>query len=270
MSPTFDIAIVGLGLSAPDHLTPECARTLRECREILYLDTGVATRALLGGLGPPVVSLYEESYAEGHIRTDAYAHMAVRVIEAALDHAPVGFAIQGHPGVGVYPPVLVRDMADRLGLRVRMLPGISSLDAVFAALGLDPFVQGLQAYEASDLLLRRRPLQADVPLLLWQVGTVETRLYTARRSRPRRFARLVAYLLQTWPAEHEIVAFHGSPHPLAPDEILSFPLGRLAEQAERLHPGMTLLIPPLSLRPICDPELLALLDDPAHLARITR
>jgi precorrin-3B methylase len=266
----FDIALAGLGISAPDHVTPEAERALRSCREILFLDTGVATRAFLERLAPRVTPLFEESYAEEALRLDAYAHMAVRVVEAALDHGPVGFALQGHPTVGLYAPALVRDVAGLLGLRVAVFPGISSIDALFAALGIDPFVQGLQAFEATDLLLRARPLRPEVPLLVWQAGSVESRLHTARPNRPERFARLVAHLLRTHPPGHEVVIFFASPHPLLPDDVHRVPLARLAEHADRLHAGATLLVPPVAERPIHDADLLAKLDDPAHLRRITR
>ena len=53
-----------------------------------------------------------------------------------------------------------------------MLAGVSSLDTMFIDLDLDPAYDGLQMYEATDLLVKQRPLQPDVPCLLWQVGAV--------------------------------------------------------------------------------------------------
>ena len=126
--------------------------------------------------------------------------MAIRVVEAALDHPPVTFAIHGHPLIAVHPPFLVLEMANALGLRVEVLPGISAIDTLLADLRIDPVVHGVQMYEATDLLLRRRPLQNDVPAIIWQVGTLETGLHSQRVSRPERFARFLAHLRQYYPA----------------------------------------------------------------------
>ncbi len=264
-----DVNIVGLGMRLPDHATSETERVIAACNEVLFVDTGIATAAWLRGLCPRVTDLYAASYHERGERLDAYHAMVARTLDAALDHAPIAFAMQGHPLVYAYAPALLRDLAPLLGLSVSTLPGISSMDCLFADLGLDPCTEGLQLYEATDVLLRARPLQPDVPLLLWQVGTVESRLHTAHTSRPERFFRLRDHLLRYYPAHHEVLAYFAAPFPLFPPRIDRFPLGSLAEQAPTLHPGVTLLVPAIGQRPVSDLDLLAQVDDPAHLARLT-
>lgn len=95
-----EINIVGLGVLNVDQITRETERAIRASKEVLYVDTGVATRPFLETLCPKVTSLYEICYeAVGH-RLDAYHRMAALVMEAALDHSPVVFAMHGHPIVG--------------------------------------------------------------------------------------------------------------------------------------------------------------------------
>lgn len=265
-----DLYIVGLGVANVDHVTREAESAIRQSREVLYLDTGVATQRFLEQRCARVTSLYEESYREEDLRLNAYRHMAARVIDAALDHAPVTLAIHGHPVVAVYAPFLILDMAELLGLTVRILPGISAMDCVFAELKIDPCVHGLQMYEATDLLLRGRPLQADVPALIWQIGNLETRLHTSRVSKPERFDRFVNYLLRFYPVGHNVVAIYVAPHPLMPSTIRQFPLGKLREHAEHLHAGFTLYIPAVAERAIEDIDLLRKIDSPEHLRDITR
>lgn len=265
-----DITIVGLGIRLPDQVTRETEQALRRCNEVLFVDTSIAARPWLESLCPRVTDLYAESYREKGGRVDAYHHMAARTLQAALEHGPVAFAMQGHPLVYAYAPALIRDLAPLLGLQVATLPGISSMDCLFADLGLDPCTEGLQLYEATDLLLRRRPLQPDVPLLVWQVGTVETRLHSEHTSRPERFVRFRDHLLRTYPPHHEIVAYFAAPFPLFPPRLERFALADLPAHAAGLHPGVTLYVPPVGTRPIQDVELQALVDDPDHLARITR
>ena len=156
-----------------------------------------------------------------------------------------------------------------LDLEVQVMPGVSAMDCLFAELMVDPCVSGLQMYEATEMLLRRRPLQPDVPALIWQIGCVETTLHTMRRSKPERFERLQSHLLQFYPAEHTVTAFHSTPHPLARSTSLRFSLGEMCAQAHALHAGFTLFIPPAHARPIKDRELLDRMNDVKHLRRIT-
>jgi precorrin-2 methylase len=265
-----DIHIVGLGVNSIHQLTREAGQAIRASNEVLYLDTGVATRRYLAERCDRVTSLFELSYREGDHRLNAYYHMAATVIDAALDHAPVTFAVHGHPTIAVYAPFLVADMAKVLGLTVDIQAGVSAMDTVFAALKVDPCIDGMQMYEATDLLLRRRPLQADVPALIWQIGSLETRLYTSRKSRPERFDRFVRHLSDYYPPEHRVTAVYTPPHPLLPPTMYRLELARLRDYADRIHAGFSLFIPALAQRAIQDPELAVLVDDPGHLETITR
>lgn len=264
-----DLWIVGLGIREVDQVTRETERVLRSVNEVLFVDTGIATQPFLETLCPRVSSLYQTSYSELGHRVGAYRAMAVAVIEAALERPPVAFAMQGHPLVGAYAPFLMRDMADVLGLSVEVLPGVSSVACLLADLWLDPMVTGLQMLEATDLLLRRRTLQSDLPALIWQAGTVETRLHSARVSRPERFHRLVAHLLQFYPRTHPVTIAYASPHRLVPEQRETVPLEALPDHAPAIHPGATLFLPATHRRPIQDARLLRDLDDPAHLRAIT-
>lgn len=264
-----DIHILGLGVLNIDQITPQTERAIRRSNEVLYVDTGIATRSYLEGLCPRVTSLFETSYRDTGPRLNAYHHMAARVLEAALDHPPVTFAMHGHPIVGAYAPFLIRDMAGLLGLETAVLPGVSAMDCLFAELMVDPCVSGMQMYEATDLLLRRRPLQPDVPALIWQIGCVETSLHSMRVSKPVRFERLRSHLLQFYLAGHVVSAVYSAPHPLMPSTVHRFALVDMCEQAHLMHTGFTLFIPPAKARPIEDLELLSQLDSVEHLGRIT-
>lgn len=264
-----DIHIVGLGVLNVDQITREAERAIRRSNEVLYVDVGIATRTHLESLCPRVTSLFETSYTETGRRLNAYHHMAARVLDAALDHPPVTFAMHGHPIVGAYAPFLIVDMAGLLDLEVCVQPGVSAMDSLFAELMVDPCVLGLQMYEATDLLLRRRPLQPDVDALIWQIGCVETSLHTLRVSKPVRFERLRAHLLRFYPPRHGVSAVYATPHPLMTSTVLRFALENICDQAHLLHAGFTLYIPSAIERPIEDHVLLGRIDNIEHLRRIT-
>src|SRR5262249_58128063 len=83
-----------------------------------------------------------------------------------------------------------------------------------------------------------------VPALLWQIGPLETCLHSQAVSLPGRFARLMAHLRQFYPARHEVVAIHCSPHPIVPARILRFALEDMGGHAAEIHGGFTLYVPP--------------------------
>lgn len=265
-----EIYIAGLGIASATQVTREVEEAMRRSREVLYLDTGAATRQYIESLCPRVTALFDESYREAGARVNAYEHIAIRVMEAALDHPPVTFAIHGHPLVAAHPPFLVLEMARALELPVQVLPGISSLDTLFADLRFDPVVHGVQMYEATDLLLRRRPLLHDVPAVIWQIGPLETALHTQRISRPERFQAFVDYLKLYYPLRHEAAAIYCSPHALLPPHILRFAIEDMGQHAEELHTGFTMYVPPSIGRTVVDRDLAAKLYDREHLRKITR
>jgi uncharacterized protein YabN with tetrapyrrole methylase and pyrophosphatase domain len=115
-----------------------------------------------------------------------------------------------------------------------MLPGVSSLDCLFADLGVDPAAAGLQTYEATDFLQRAPTLEPRAGLVLWQVGVVESRGELARA-------------LESWyPKNHDVTVYEASSYPGVPPRAESLALERL-EGAE-LTPRSTLYVPPLQPR----------------------
>lgn len=264
------IWIAGLGVQTVAHVTRQVEEAIRGSSEVLYLDVGAGTRPYLEALCPRVTSLFEESYRQDRPRVSAYEHIAIRVVEAALDHPPVTFAIHGHPLVAAHPPFLVLELARALGLHTEVLPGISAMDTLFADLRIDPVVHGVQMYEATDLLLRRRPLFNDAPAIIWQIGPLETALHSDRVSQPERFDRFVQHLRRYYPARHEVAAVYCSPHPILPPRILRFALEDMGQYAAEIHGGFTLYVPASVGRAVVDCELAAQIYDPEHLKKITR
>src|SRR5262249_34255756 len=127
----FDIYIVGTGIMPAFHLTREAEAAIRASTEVLYVDKSFGIEELLNTLCPRITDLHAASYRENEPRIDAYRKMASLVVEAALDHPPVTLALYGHPLVYSLPPFLVMAAADVLGLRVKVLPGVSALDTLF-------------------------------------------------------------------------------------------------------------------------------------------
>jgi len=263
-----DVYIVGLGTVNVDQVTREASRAISASVEVLFLDDGIATRAFLEERCGRVSDL-SEHFVVGRSRIESHHHIAARVIDAALTHMPVTLAIGGHPTHLAPATFLVRDLAGLMGLNVEVLPGISAMDQLLAELMIDPASHGLQSFEATDLLLRRRPIASDVPLMIWQVGLVGTHLHTQGPRRPEAFEPLTRHLLRFYPANHHVVAAEAASHALLNPVHVAFPLAAMPAHAALLTSRTTLYVPPIGTRPVVDARTLAgLTSDDAQVAGV--
>ena len=250
----FDIAIVGLGIVGVHQITREVEEIIRRCRHTFAVDSGFGVESYLRSICAEVTSLLP-LYEKGKSRLPTYRRMAAEVVNAAISKPPVCFASYGHPLVYCYPATLIQRAAKLLDLRVEIFPGISALDTLLVDLGIDFAADGLQIYEATDLLLRRRPLQNDVPCVLWQADAFGDPTHTTDRRAAEQFQRLQDYLLEFYRPEHPITLVVSKTFPLLQSLVETYRLGALAAELERGPQAGTLYIPPLGRRSIEDHQL---------------
>lgn len=253
-STPYDIAVVGLGITGVHHITREAEETLRRARRTLVADVTPGVLGHLREVSPGVTDLSGHFHSGAH-RAAIYRAVAAEVVVAALESAPVCFATYGHPKMYSYPTVLIQRAAAVLDLRVRVLPGVSFLDTLLADLGIDPGFDGLQVYEATDLLVRRRPLQNDVGCVIAQASVVGSPTEGQPADGAQRLARLQDYLLSYYPEDHDVVIVTSSTHPLLEPLLQKARLGSLAKSLAHTSYSGTIYLPPVRRRPIADQQL---------------
>jgi uncharacterized protein YabN with tetrapyrrole methylase and pyrophosphatase domain len=251
----FDIGIVGTGIVGAHQLTREAEEVIRRCRRTFVIESGYGLPAYLESLCPDVTE-FGDLYEPGRDRIHTYRRMAAEVVAAAVEEPPVCLATYGHPWVFCYPTTLITRAAPLLGLHVEVFPGVSSFDTLLVDLGIDVAPTGIQMYEATDLLLRRRPLQSDVACVIWQPTVVGDPTYHPQPYASEQFTPLQDYLLGFYPAEHEVALVTTKSFPLTRSVVQRLPLGELAAELEHAPPVATLYIPPPGDRPVEDAELL--------------
>ncbi len=251
----FDIGVVGLGIVGTHQITREVEEVLRNCRKTFVIGSGYGITEYLDELCPEVASL-AELYQPGKSRMPVYRKMAAEVIAAALEEPPVCLAAYGHPYVYCYPTTLIQYAAPLLDLHVEVFPGISAFDTLLVDLETDLAFDGVQMYEATDLLLRQRPIQDDVTCVIWQATIVGDPTYPNKPPTAKDFEPLRDYLLRFYPADHEITLVMTKTFPLLRSVVQRFPLERLAEELEAAPVVGTLYIRPTRQRPIADVDLL--------------
>jgi uncharacterized protein YabN with tetrapyrrole methylase and pyrophosphatase domain len=250
----FDIAAVGLGISGIHQVTREAEETIRRCTQTFVTDMAIGVVDHLKTLSTRVTDL-SRGYELGDHRIEIYRRMATEVVTAAMEDPPVCFATYGHPKMFCYPTTLIQRAARVLDLEVTVLPGVSSLDTLLADLGVDPGFDGLQLYEATDLVIRRRPLQSDVPAVIVQAPIVLDAYNRPGGPDIKNLELLERYLLDFYPPGHTVLNVLSKTHPLLEPLIQQIPLRRLAEALAKGSNVGTLFIPPVGHRDVADEEL---------------
>lgn len=264
------ISIIGIGTVSVMQMTREAETALRTVDALYVLHAqSLVLDYLRDRYEAPVIDL-SVAYAEEKPRRRTYHEIAQVVMEAAVEGSGrhVAYVTSGHPLVLVTPSQLILQTAKEQSVPVDIVPGVSSLDMVWADLKFDPGPDGALMFDATSLLLRRYPLIPTVPLFLWQVNSVETALYSTHKNRPERFTRLQKYLLDYYPADHVATLVHSASFPITRTEIADIKvsdLGTLAEIATSQH---ILYVPPVARQEVADQELAAGVSSVEHLHRL--
>lgn len=244
------LTVVGTGMTAISQLTREAEHCLFTADKVYYLVTDPHTETFLKQLNASAECLkrhYEPG--TGKPRLWAYQDMVEAILAPVRKGLSVCAAFYGHPGVFVYPSHEAIVQARREGHEAKMLPGISAEDMLFADLGFDPALPGLQTYEATGFVLLKPAIDTRIPLILWQLGVIGLLTPEPTPSR-KNLEALTDTLLQSYPSDHEAVVYQASAYENVAPVMHVFALCELAGQP--INALSTLYIPP-AMR--ADPDL---------------
>ncbi|MFQ6016547.1 MAG: nucleoside triphosphate pyrophosphohydrolase [Anaerolineae bacterium] len=222
------ITVVGLGPGDPQKITVEAQRILEEAKEI-YLRTRhhPAAEALPEGV---TVHSFDYLYEEKETFAEVYQAIAERLLTLVRERNEIIYAVPGHPLVGEASVQLILAGAEEWGIEVKIVPGVSFIEAVSTSLGLDP-LDGLQVIDATALAAHHYPgLNPDVPAL---VGQLYDRTLASD-------VKLI--LMNLYPDEHPVtlVRWAGTDR----EEDITIPLYELDRQ-DNIDDLTALYIPPL-------------------------
>jgi tetrapyrrole methylase family protein/MazG family protein len=224
------IIIVGLGPGDPAQLTREAWDGLTAAPEV-YLRT--ARHPAVAGLpvGMKIIS-FDDVYERERDFEAVYAAIAAEVLRLGQRAEGVVYAVPGHPLVGEASVARILNDAKAAGLSVRLIAGLSFVEPVLAALGLDA-LDGLQIADAIEVGARvHPPLNPDAPALIAQ-------LYNRALA-----ADVKLTLMNTYPDAHEIALVHAAG---TDDERVEWlPLYEL-DRRDTLGDLTVLYVPPLPI-----------------------
>jgi len=151
------LTLVGTGYGVAGQVTPEARSAMTAADRLLFLATDPGTAAWLRSLRADAESLHD-CYRPGERGVDASLAMVERILAPLADGLSVCAAFSGHPAIAMHPVHEAIRLARERGTPVRILPGVSFEDCLVADLGVDPGATGRALYEATDFVLRPRPV----------------------------------------------------------------------------------------------------------------
>ena len=253
--PTFDIALVGMGIRSVGHLTLEAVQVLAECKTGFVVsmeqeDVDAFRDALLACINngydiPPLQSL-SDAYQKERIRSENYLEAARKVIDAVSDQRPVAFLTPGHPMVLDSVSQAILEGARKQLYKVKIVNGVSCIDSILSTLQAE-LAPGIQIFEASCAMWMNTSLDPRVACLLLQTSVLGTLFPTADQDHlTQAWLRLRDYLGRFYPLDHTIFAVRTEDAFDQPSTIYSCSIASLGESPEKIPLGSSLYIPALS------------------------
>ncbi|HTX90586.1 MAG TPA: nucleoside triphosphate pyrophosphohydrolase [Anaerolineales bacterium] len=223
-----EITLLGLGPGDPTKLTREAWDTLGKAGEV-WLRT--KEHPTVAGLPVSVkIHSFDELYEKGESFEDVYTAIVDKVIELGKRPEGVVYAVPGDPFVAEATCPKIVEQARTLGLGLRVVNGVSFLEPVFAALGLDAYPR-LTLVDALELSQAHMPaLPPDKPALVAQI-----------------YSRMVAAevkmtLNAVYPDEHPVKLVHAAG---TKDELVENIQLYEIDRSERIGLLTVLYLPPL-------------------------
>jgi precorrin-6B methylase 1 len=212
------LVVIGSGIKSIAHFTLESQAHLQQADIVLYAASDPVTDMWIEQQNPNAFDLYQY-YGNDKNRIITYTQMIERIMEEVRAGKYVCALFYGHPGVFVTPSHNSIEIARREGYEAEMLPGISAEDCLFADLGVDPSIPGLQTYEATDLLLRKRPINTEINAVVWQVGCVGDVGFKFHGYGNEKLNILLDYLEEFYSPEQEVINYVASMFSMAKPKI---------------------------------------------------
>src|SRR4029077_10028904 len=200
------LVVIGSGIKAIGHFTLEAQAHIQKADIVLYAAADPVTDMWIEKQNLNSFDLYQY-YADDKSRIITYVQMVERILDEVRSSKYVCALFYGHPGVFVTPSHNAIAIARQEGYDAVMLPAVSAEDCLYADLGVDPSIPGLQIYEATDLLLRRRRLDPNVNVILFQVGCIGDMGFKFGGYANEKFEVLLDYLEEIYGPDHVVVNY---------------------------------------------------------------
>lgn len=167
--PLKGITLLGLGPGNPSSLTRQAWEILQNSEEV-YLRTRRHPVVAEFPAGLRVHS-FDELYEDGETAGELQRRIVERILELGRRPQGVLYAVPGHPFIAESSGTEIARRAQAEGLPLQVVDGMSFLEPVVSALGIDPFPQ-LSLVDALELAAAHMPsFPPSAPAIIAQIGS---------------------------------------------------------------------------------------------------
>jgi tetrapyrrole methylase family protein/MazG family protein len=223
------ITLLGLGPGGGDLLTRQAWQLLSSVNEV-YLRTKnhPAVSQLPPGLA---VHSFDALYDQAEQFEDVYQEIIAEILRLGESPGGVVYAVPGHPLIAEATGPEILRLAHEQEIQTRIVPGLSFLDSVSAALGLDLFPESTLV-DAFDIARGHAPrFPPHLPALIAQLHS-------------RQMASDVKLtLMNQYPDDHPVALVHGAG--TSEEHVEDIPL-HAVDRSERIGLLTSLYVPALS------------------------
>ncbi|OAX36330.1 tetrapyrrole methylase [Rhizopogon vinicolor AM-OR11-026] len=243
------LTIAGSGISSVSHITLGTLSYIKGSNKIFYFVCDPVIEAFIHDNSTADCFDLSVFYDNNKGRYDSYIQVCEVVLKDVRAGRDVLGVFYGHPGAFVSPSHRTIAVARQEGYEAKMLPGISAGDYMFADLEFDPALSGCNTCEATEILLRDKPLGPSVQNIIWQVGSVCVVDMEFSKSK---FHLLVDRLEKDFGPDYKVVHYIGAVLPQSTTIMDTFTIAdlRKGDIAKQFNTVLTLYIPPRDERPV--------------------
>ena len=222
------ITLLGLGPGNPEQLTREAWDLLNSSGEI-FLRT--IQHPVVSAFPPSIeVHSFDELYESEENVEEVYRQIVTQVLELGQRPRGVIYAVPGNPFVAEATVPEIARRAKQAGIPVRVIQGLSFVEPVLAALGVDLLPQ-TALVDALDLVTQHHPLfPPHAPALIAQVDTKQVA------------GELKITLMAQYPDEHPVRLVHAAG--TADERVEDLPLHEI-DRSQHIAALTALYVPPL-------------------------
>ncbi|XP_060068691.1 uncharacterized protein LOC132548816 [Ylistrum balloti] len=239
------LTIIGSGIKSVSHFTLESLSELKSANDVFFCVADPVTERFIKRLRPDALDLYV-LYDDDKKRIVTYVQMAEFGLHQARKGRHVCMVFYGHGGVFVLPSQRALHIAKKEGIPTKMLAAVSTETCLFADLAVDPSIPGLQTLEATDFLIRNRPINTDFHVVIWQVGCVGDIGFRRKGYHNDHFNILIEKLQEIYGKDYEIIHYIPAHYPIASSKVRNVALCYLLnpEEMKQVTGVSTFYIPP--------------------------
>jgi uncharacterized protein YabN with tetrapyrrole methylase and pyrophosphatase domain len=241
---TTSIYLLGSGIRGTLHFTTETVQAIKACRVVHVLHADPDVLRFVQDLGVEARDLASQYQGET-VRDDVYRKVAqVLVDSVSAAGGPVALLVHGNPFFLVSAAEYTLELAEARGLRVSVVPALSSFDTLLCDLKID-YGYAVQMYDTTTLLNSGWVPNPHVPLLLFQLSSTLDQSVIIGDPCPGGLLELQNLLSPLYGIDHEVDVVHSAAHAMEGSSVTRISLSKLASSPLDLWRRPTLHVPPV-------------------------